>query len=194
MRRRWAAGLPVLAVAWVAAAADLPSPDTFGDIADEAERSVALFEAAGEVLQHPRCVNCHPRGDQPLQNDDMALHQPPVERGIGGMGAFGMQCIVCHGQENYDPAGVPGHPKWHLAPAEMAWEGADLGQICAQLKDPARNGGRDLAAIVDHAANDSLVGWGWAPGAKLEPAPGTQAQFGALMAAWVETGAHCPEP
>ena len=30
-------------------------------------------------------------------------------------------------------------------------------------------------------AEDSLVGWGWSPGACRAPVPGTQAQFGALM-------------
>jgi hypothetical protein len=87
---------------------------------------------------------------------------------------------------------IPGHPEWHLAPIEMAWEGKTLGEICAQIKDPARNGGKDLAAIVDHMAEDSLVGWGWAPGAGREPVPGTQESFGALIEAWAATGAECP--
>jgi hypothetical protein len=43
-------------------------------------------------------------------------------------------------------------------------------------------------------AEDSLVGWGWAPGAGREPAPGTQKEFGALIAAWAESGAACPAP
>jgi hypothetical protein len=44
----------------------------------------------------------------------------------------------------------------------------------------------------EHMAHDSLVGWGWAPGGQREPAPGTQAQFGALIKAWIDTGAACP--
>ena len=74
---------------------------------------------------------------------------------------------------------------------EMAWVGK-LAALCAQLKDPTRNGGRTLAQIVDHSAHDPLVGWGWEPGPEREPAPGTQALFGALVDAWVETGAECP--
>jgi hypothetical protein len=50
-----------------------------------------------------------------------------------------------------------------------------------------------MAALIEHSAHDSLVGWGWAPGQGREPAPGTQAQFGALMAAWADTGAVCPQ-
>jgi hypothetical protein len=74
----------------------------------------------------------------------------------------------------------------------MAWQGRSLGQICEQIKDPARNGKKDLAEIVEHSGHDHLVGWGWSPGAGRTPAPGTQAAFGDLIRAWVDTGAHCP--
>jgi hypothetical protein len=74
----------------------------------------------------------------------------------------------------------------------MAWQGKTLSQICAQIKDPQRNGGRTLAQIRDHMANDHLVGWAWRPGEGRMPAPGTQAQLGMLLKAWIETGAHCP--
>ena len=33
---------------------------------------------------------------------------------------------ICHQQANFDPGRVPGHPEWHLAPREMAWEGKTL--------------------------------------------------------------------
>jgi hypothetical protein len=75
----------------------------------------------------------------------------------------------------------------------MAWEGKSLGQICEQIKDPARNGGKDLAALHEHMAHDSLVGWGWTPGDGREPAPGTQAVFGEIIKAWIDTGAVCPK-
>lgn len=164
----------------------------FAAIPDEAQRSVALFEEAGKVLQHPRCVNCHPAGDRPLQGEEARLHVPAVQRGEGGMGVAGLRCTTCHGAANYDPAGVPGHPQWHLAPIEMAWEGRTLGAICEQIKDPARNGGKDMAALVEHMAHDSLVGWGWSPGSGRTPAPGSQEVFGGLIQAWADTGAVCP--
>jgi hypothetical protein len=50
------------------------------------------------------------------------------------------------------------------APIEMAWEGKSVAQICAQLKDPNRNGGRDLKLLHEHVAHDDLVAWGWNPG------------------------------
>jgi hypothetical protein len=154
-----------------------------------------LFTEAGKVLQHPRCVNCHPRTDRPLQGDLMRVHEPPVTRGKGGHGAVAMECTTCHGMKNFDATeaiSIPGHENWHLAPIEMAWEGRSLRDICAQLKDRRRNGGKSLRQIVEHMAHDSLVGWGWQPGNGRTPAPGTQQQLGELIQAWVDAGAHCP--
>ena len=172
---------------------DLAAPTSFLAIEDSSARSAALFTELGKVLHHPRCVNCHPAGDRPLQGEVGRFHQPPVERGADGFGSPAMRCSICHQQANFDPARMPGHPEWHLAPREMAWEGKTLGEICAQLKDPARNGGRSLDALVHHIADDTLVGWGWVPGHGRQPAPGTQKQAGALVDAWVKTGAVCPK-
>ena len=172
----------------------LKPPEDFAQIADQKERSLALFNEAAKVITHPRCVNCHPAGDRPLQGEDGHPHLPLVVRGPAGIGAVAMQCTNCHGPANYDPARVPGHPMWHLAPIEMAWQGKTSGEICEQIKDPKRNGGKTLEELVHHMAEDSLVGWGWNPGAGREPAPGTQKAFGALVEAWVESGSACPVP
>jgi hypothetical protein len=181
----------------VSAASDqsesLASPDSFAAIADTAERSAAMFAELGKVLTHPRCVNCHPAGDRPRQGDDGHPHQPPVARGADGHGLPAMHCAICHQAANFDPARVPGNPEWHLAPREMAWEGKTLAEICAQIKDPARNGGRSLEDLVHHIGTDSLVGWAWTPGSGRTPAPGTQQIAGALADAWVQTGAVCPQ-
>src|SRR3984893_8412231 len=168
------------------------APESFASIADPAARSVALFTELGKVLTHPRCVNCHPAGDRPHQGDEGRLHQPPVERGLDGFGLVALRCPVCHQQANFEPGRVPGNPIWHLAPREMAWEGKTLGEICAQIKDPARNGGRALEALVEHIGTDHLVGWACAHGYGRRPAPGTQKEAGALVEAWVKTGAACP--
>ncbi len=171
----------------------LATPESFAAIADKATRSTAMFTELGKVLSHPRCVNCHPAGDRPRQGELGRLHQPPVERGADGHGLAAMRCDICHQQANFDPGRVPGHPEWHLAPREMAWEGRTLGEICDQIKDPSRNGGRSLNDLVHHIGADTLVGWAWAPGYGRHPAPGTQQEAGALVAAWVETGAACPK-
>ena len=171
----------------------LASVESFSSIADQTARSAALFTELGKVLTHPRCLNCHPAGDRPRQGDMSRLHQPPVERGADGLGLPAMRCPICHQQANFAPAGVPGNPIWHLAPSEMGWEGKTLGEICAQLKDPARNGNRALHALIEHIGEDHLVGWAWAPGHGRQPAPGTQKEAGALVEAWVNTGAECPK-
>jgi len=173
---------------------DLRPASDFAGLADPRARAVALFAEAGKVLQHPRCVNCHPAGDTPHQTDRMRLHRPLVVRGADGHGAPTLQCNTCHGGANFDPAHVPGHPEWHLAPLSMAWEGRSLGQICEQIKDRARNGSRDMAALLHHLGEDTLVGWAWSPGAGRTPAPGTQARFGEIMRAWADAGAACPAP
>ncbi|HEU4411585.1 MAG TPA: Isoquinoline 1-oxidoreductase subunit [Polyangiaceae bacterium] len=171
---------------------ELQPPEAFDAIADPAERSVALFTEAGKVLLHPRCANCHPAGDSPLQGEEGRVHEPPVARGADGFGVVGMRCQTCHQEQNFDPSGVPGAPKWHLAPIEMAWAGRSLGAVCAQIKDRARNGDRTLDAIVEHMDHDALVLRGWSPGAGREPAPGDHATFVRLIAAWAQTGAVCP--
>jgi hypothetical protein len=71
-------------------------------------------------------------------------------------------------------------------------QGRSVAQICEQIKDRARNGGRDMAALVQHMAVDALVGWAWRPGAGRTPAPGSQAEFGALIRAWAAAGGYCP--
>lgn len=166
----------------------------FAKIKNKNERAVALFNEAGKVIQSPRCMNCHPAGDRPTQTDRMRPHIPLVVRGEGGMGAAGgLACTTCHHENNFDAANVPGNAKWALAPIEMAWQGKTLGQICAQIKDKERNGGKDMAALVHHMAEDELVGWGWNPGGNRTPAPGTQKQFGELIKAWADAGAACPK-
>jgi hypothetical protein len=194
-----ASGMVALAVAQVAPPA-APPPQTlrpassFQSIQEPRARSLALFEEVGKVLQSPRCLNCHPAGDRPTQTDHMRPHTPMAVRGEDGRGAPGMPCTACHHAANFDQAHVPGHPQWHLAPLSMAWQGRSLGQICEQLKDRSRNGDKDLAALVHHMKEDTLVGWGWNPGIGRTPAPGTQQAFGDLFQAWVDSGAVCPSP
>ncbi len=177
---------------------DLRPVASFSGIADQGERSRALFNEIAKVITHPRCMNCHPAADRPLQGDDRHEHLPPVPRGEAGLGVAGLGCLACHTEKNYTLVGaatyksIPGHPRWQLAPVEMAWEGKSVSQICAQIKDPARNGGRTLALLHEHLAKDDLVAWGWSPGEGRQPAPGSQQQLGELAQAWIDSGAQCP--
>ena len=195
MKPRVVLVLVVVAAVVTAASAEqhrtLRSPGAFAGIRDAGERSAALFVEMGKVLRHPRCLNCHPDGERPSQGTGYP-HQPPVQRGVDGRGVSAMRCTTCHQAANFDPGRVPGNPNWHLAPASMAWQHRSLAEICAQIKDPARNGGHPLNEVVEHMAHDALVGWAWNPGPGRESAPGTQASFGALAKAWADSGAACP--
>jgi cytochrome c5 len=161
---------------------------------DEAA-SRAAFLAAYQVLMHPRCMNCHPKGDQPLQGNDSHIHFQNVQRGPDGKGLFAMKCRNCHQDKNLPGVDMPpGHPEWHLPPtsARMVFEGKSPAELARQLKDPKQNGGKTLEQIVHHSAEDSLVATGWHPGPGRGTPPLTQAEFGRKMREWVDKGAAIP--
>jgi hypothetical protein len=156
------------------------------------ERARAVFGEAARVLLHPRCVNCHVSGDVPAQGPNFARHEPPVVRGPEDRGVVGMECGGCHQDRNLELSRVPGAPDWRLPPRVMAWVGRTPDQLCEQLVDRQRNGGRSLEEVIDHVGHDAFVAWGWSPGADRPPAPGSHQEFAALMTAWVDNGAACP--
>src|SRR5215470_9032023 len=80
---------------------DLRAPSAFANVADAQARSRAMFSEAAKVIMGPRCMNCHPAGDRPLQGNDKHPHLPPVVRGEAGVGGPGNQCVACHTQANY---------------------------------------------------------------------------------------------
>ena len=161
---------------------------------------MAYFTEVARVLEHPRCMNCHPQGDRPRQGEtgQFKWHEFNVVRGPDDHGPPGLPCKTCHGPDNFDPGGVPGHEKWGLAPASMGWIGLSSGEICRAILDPDRNGGKSLPELVHHLAEDPLVGWAWNPGLRpdgtpRELPPMSWQQFGAAAKNWARTGAHCPE-
>src|ERR1019366_6535497 len=144
------------------AAQGLKSPAEFESIGDKAARSRAMFTEIAKVLTHPRCMNCHPAGANPTQGSDRHEHMPPVWREDAASGAIGTTCSACHHDENFAVTeattykNIPGHPRWGLAPLSMAWQGKSIGDICRQLKDTSRNGGRDLAMVQGAVGQDDL--------------------------------------
>ena len=70
-------------------------------------------------------------------------------------------------------------------------------EICAQLKDPKRNGGRDAVALLEHLRHDaSLNGFiprAWHPGAGRTTPPGTFEEHVKDMAMWGAAGQPCPK-
>ena len=77
--------LPVALLAREAPPA-LRGPSAFAGIKNQDARSVALFQEMGKVIQSPRCINCHPRTDRPLQGDDMHPHVPAISAADSSQG------------------------------------------------------------------------------------------------------------
>ncbi|HYS82903.1 MAG TPA: Isoquinoline 1-oxidoreductase subunit [Anaeromyxobacteraceae bacterium] len=163
------------------------------------QSAAASFETVKAVLQSPRCVNCHPVGDAPLQGDDSHVHLQNIQRGDHGSGVAGLSCAACHGRAN-PPASYGSHAppgvstEWRLPPADtkMIFQGLGARALCEQLKDPQRNGGKDMAHLIEHVSGDPLVLWGWSPGHGRKPVPIAHADFVAAFKAWAQAGAPCP--
>ncbi len=162
----------------------------------DAAVSRAAFLEAYKVFVHPRCMNCHPAGDRPLQGDDGHPHAQNVNRGPSGRGKYALKCANCHQDENLPGENMPpGNPNWHLLPPEtpMVFQGRSPAELARQLKNPKQNGGKTLEQLIHHVAHDSLVLWGWTPGAGRTKPPLTHEEFVRNMRAWVDHGAAIPE-
>ncbi len=159
-------------------------------------REPSAWDTVYEVLLHPRCANCHPAGDVPLQGDDGHPHAQNVRRGPDGHGLFAMRCETCHQTRNLaGPHLPPGAPSWHLPGPDMplVFVGRSKSDLCRQLRDPARNGGKTPEELFSHLAEDPLVLWGWDPGEGRAPVPVPHAEFVAAVRAWIDGGCECPE-
>ena len=73
----------------------------------DADASRAAFLRVYKVFTSPRCQNCHPAGDAPLQGDDSHVHTQNVKRGKDGHGVYGMRCDTCHQSANLPGAHMP---------------------------------------------------------------------------------------
>jgi hypothetical protein len=161
----------------------------------EPARGEQAFLQIARVLQSPRCQNCHPAGEAPLQTDAGAPHAMLVRRGPDGRGTSAMRCSNCHmGINNPEPQGPPGAPNWHLPPPEtpMVFEGRTPDELCRTIKDPRQNGGKNIEQLVHHLTTDSLVLWGWNPGVGRTLPPLSQPEFARVVHEWAEAGAPCP--
>jgi hypothetical protein len=159
---------------------------------------IAAFETIRGVLQSPRCVNCHPAGDTPLQGDDSHLHEPPILRGPQGRGVAGLSCSACHGKQNLPPSYGPHSPPgvstdWRLPPADhrLVFWGLDSKTLCEQIKDPKRNGGKGLPELTHHMTEDALTLWGWAPGYGRKPVQVSHDEFVRAFKTWADAGMPC---
>jgi hypothetical protein len=169
----------------------------------------AAFMETYKVFMHPRCVNCHPVGDAPLQGEDSRPHTFfRLRRGADGHGVFTVKCLNCHQAQNLPGLHMPpgatypledsaqrGEPRWHM-PSEatpMVFEKRTPGQLCRQLVDKRQNGGKTPEQLVDHVNHDPFVVWGWDPGEGRSTPPNSHAEFVRKVKEWVDKGCACPK-
>ncbi|MFZ6742152.1 hypothetical protein ACO0LC_02890 [Undibacterium sp. JH2W] len=171
-------------------------------VSKEAAVAQQAWHEMEKVLLHPRCLNCHAAGEAPTQADDRHTHQFRVLNGHEGKGNSGNLCIACHQSTNQLGSGVPGASHWQHAPASMTWE-SEPGKVfkskdlCQILRDPKKNGGRDLPALIEHLRTEPLVLWAWTPGknakgeARSTPVISHE-EFMRYSVLWAEKGGICP--
>ena len=163
--------------------------------ANDSIASVKAFMQVYKVLKSPRCMNCHPSGDVPLQGDDSHLHTMLPRRGTEGKGVYAMKCSNCHQPENtlglHTP---PGNPNWHLPPAnmKMVFQGRTPAQLAKQLVNPKTNGNKTMQQLIEHA-DDGLVKAGWDPGEGRTLPPISHETFKKAWITWIEKGAYAPK-
>ncbi|TLV02899.1 cytochrome c [Dyadobacter luticola] len=158
--------------------------------------SVKAFMDVYTVLMSPRCMNCHPAGDVPLQGDDSHLHAMGPKRGADGKGVYAMKCMNCHQPTNTPGLHTPpGNPNWHLPPADMkmVFQGKTPHELAKQLVDKSKNGNKDTKQLLEHA-HDSLVLAGWDPGEGRTLPPMSHKDFVKAWNTWIKKGAYAPAP
>ena len=166
----------------------------YNGINKDSVESVKAFMQVYKVLMSPRCMNCHPSGDIPLQGDDSHLHAMFPKRGKEGKGVYAMKCSNCHQPTN--TAGLntpPGNPNWHLPPADMkmVFQGKTAHQLAKQIMDPKQNGHKNKEQLIEHA-DDGLVLAAWNPGEGRTLPPMSHAEFKKAWITWIEKGAYAP--
>lgn len=157
--------------------------------------SAAAFMDVYKVLMSPRCMNCHPAGDIPLQGDDSHLHTMSPRRGKDGHGVYAMKCSNCHQPTNTPGVHTPpGNPKWALPPSDMkmVFQGKQPRELALQIMDYNRNGHKNKAQLLEHA-RDTLVKAGWNMGEGRKPPPLTYDAFLTAWDTWINKGGVAPK-
>ena len=200
--RRFAAAaalaLGVLTAPLAAQNADAPAAPSRDD-------GLAAWSRIEAVVTHPRCANCHVGPDNiPMwtgpEFDRPGPHGMAINAGESRIGAETLACATCHVTSDAPNEIAHAAPhvgiEWRLAPVEFQWFDVPGADICDRLRDPATNGGRDAAGLVEHLRDDvahqGFVLWGWQPGGDREPAPGTLEDHIRDMGVWGAAGQPCP--
>jgi hypothetical protein len=186
-------------IALMAAMTRAEAPSKEEDFANEEWRkdsveSVKAFMQVYPVLMSPRCMNCHPSGDVPLQGEDSHVHAMQPQRGADGKGVSAMKCANCHQASNTPGLHTPpGNPNWHMPPADtkMVFQGKTPRELAQQLMDPAQNGHKSKEQLIAHAT-DGLVLAAWNPGEGRKLPPISHEEFAKAWVKWIKKGAFAP--
>ena len=167
----------------------------YKNVNTDSVESAQAFLQVYKVLMSPRCMNCHPAGDQPLQGDDSRAHTMKVQRGKDGKGIYAAKCSNCHQPENTPGLHTPpGNPKWHLPPADMkmVFQGRTPHQLALQIMDYNKNGHKNKKQLLEHA-RDTLVKAGWNMGEGRMPPPLSYDAFLKVWDTWIQKGGYAPK-
>ena len=173
----------------------IDSETNYNYINEDSVESVQAFMQVYSVLMSPRCMNCHPAGNRPLQGDDSHVHIMNVQRGKDGTGLYALKCSNCHQPQNTPGLHTPpGNPKWHLPPADMkmVFQGRTAHQLALQIMDYNQNGHKDKEQLLEHA-RDTLVKAGWNMGEGRTLPPLTYDAFVTAWDTWINKGAYAPK-
>jgi hypothetical protein len=168
---------------------------TVDNVSKDSIESVRAFMQVYKVLKSPRCMNCHPAGDAPLQGDDSHVHTMNVQRGLDGTGVYAAKCSNCHQPTNVPGTHTPpGNPKWKLPPADMKmiFQGKTAKQLALQIMNYNENGHKNKKQLLEHA-RDTLVKAGWSMGEGRVPPPITYKAFLTVWDSWINKGGYAPK-
>jgi hypothetical protein len=165
-----------------------------GGVAPIAAQSVPdLFGPIAEVMRHPRCLNCHVKGDAPLNGDDGHAHTMRIVRGADDLGAPAARCYACHREAASTTAPfVPAAPNWKLAPVAMAWQGLTTSELCEALSNQIRNGRYNDVRLRDHFETDKAVGTAWQTGGERTTVRTSRQDLVVAVERWTAAGRPCP--
>jgi len=163
-------------------------------VKSDSAASAKAFLQVYKVLMSPRCMNCHPAGDIPLQGDDSHLHTMSPKRGKDGHGLYAMKCTNCHQPTNTPGMHTPpGNPKWALPPSDMkmVFQGKTARQLALQIRDYNQNGHKNKQQLLEHA-RDTLVKAGWNMGEGRPAPPLSYSAFLKAWDTWIDKGLYAP--
>lgn len=177
----------------------IPAPVAQAQDVTRAE-GMAAWERIYAVASHPRCTNCHVGPGQEAMWEGLGYgagtpHGMGVKADESRIGAESMPCRTCHitaTRPNDTPHAPPQiDDAWRLPPVELGWHGKESAALCAQMRDPDRTDGMEIADLVDHLLTSPFVAWGMVPGGGREAPGGTAEALAEDMRLWGAAGSPC---